>query len=112
MSEWGKSKRTNGLASWGTCRAAARERRERRAISRALHGGVEVAAAGGSGRVARRGERKREGNGRWRKSDATRGTAQQAGGGRAGPPRQRVALHSGGGQRSRADRQAGGGRKD
>jgi len=57
VSEWGKSKRMNGLASWGTCRAAARERRERRALSRALHGGVEVAAAGGSGRVARRGER-------------------------------------------------------
>ena len=52
MSEWGKSKRMNGLASWGTCRDAARERRERRALSRALHGG-------GRGRFWARGTERR-----------------------------------------------------
>ena len=47
-----------------------------------------VAAAGGSGRVARRGERKREGNGRWRRCSATRGRQREAGGAR-------LALHGG-----------------
>ena len=59
-----------------------------------------VAAAGGSGRVARRGERQREGNGRWRLgSDAWKPA--QAGGGREGGPARRAVLPSGGEEQSR-----------
>ena len=42
----GKGERALGLACWGTCSAHARERRERRALPRAVHGGGEVAAGG------------------------------------------------------------------
>ena len=64
-----------------------------------------VAAAGGSGRVARRGERKREGNGRWRRCSAMRGAVLQAGGGRDRPRAAGgVALTAGGvKQRSRLE---------
>ena len=87
-SEWGKSERVRGMVRWGICSAAARERRERRALSRALHGGGEVAADGRFCAAWQSGgERQREGQRAVERFSVTRGTAQQAGGGRAGPPR-------------------------
>jgi len=44
--ERGESKRVRGIACWGFYGARARARRGRRALQRALHGGVAVAAAG------------------------------------------------------------------
>ena len=62
--------------------------------------------AGGSVRVARRGERQREAKRQWRRSGATCGAVLQAGGGRAGPPRRRRRYTAA--AWSRAGRQAGG----
>ena len=45
--ERGASKRMSGMERRGFCKARARARRGRRALQRALHGGVEVAAGGG-----------------------------------------------------------------
>ena len=42
----GKGERALRLSCWGTCSAHARERRERRALPRAVHGGGEVAGGG------------------------------------------------------------------
>ena len=52
-----KGERARGTGRWGICSAAARERRERRALSWPGHGDGEVAAGGHSGRVARQRER-------------------------------------------------------
>ena len=73
----GESKGASGIDSWGSCRARALARRARRALSRAVHGGVAVAAVGAAleaaGRVAWLGRLQREARGRWRRSSATRG---------------------------------------
>ena len=42
----GASERANGLACWGFCSARARAKRGRRALPRAVHGVVAVAAVG------------------------------------------------------------------
>ena len=55
--ERGEGKGASEIDSWGSCRARALARRARRALSRAVHGGVAVAAVGvaleAAGRVAR-----------------------------------------------------------
>ena len=75
--ERGEGKGASEIDSWGSCRARALARRARRALSRAVHGGVAVAAVGvaleAAGRVARLGRLQREARGRWRRSSATRG---------------------------------------
>ena len=43
--EHGESKRRRGIGCWGFCSAHARDREGRRALQRALHGGIAVAAA-------------------------------------------------------------------
>ena len=57
--ERGESKGASEIDSWGSCRAWALARRARRALSRAVHGGITVAAVGvaleAAGRVARLG---------------------------------------------------------
>ena len=80
--EQGESKGASEIDSWGSCRARALARRARRALSRAVHGGVAVAAVGvaleAAGRVARLGRLQREARGRWRRSSATRGCQRAA----------------------------------
>ena len=75
--ERGESKGTNEIDFWGSCSTRALARRVRRALPRAVHGGVAVAAAWAAleaaGRVARPGRLQREASGRWRRSSATRG---------------------------------------
>ena len=44
--ERGEGKGASEIDSWGSCRARALARRARRALSRAVHGGVAVAAVG------------------------------------------------------------------
>ena len=65
--ERGESKGASEIDSWGSCRARALARRARRALSRAVHGGVAVAAVGvaleAAGRVAREEEGQREATG-------------------------------------------------
>ena len=71
-----------GFGFWGFCSARARDREGRRALQRALHGGIAVAAAwaaleaaGVRGMV---GEHQREQGGRWVGSGATRGRQREA----------------------------------
>jgi len=79
--ERGESKGASEIDSWGSCRARALARRARRALSRAVHGGVAVAAVGvaleAAGRVAREEEGQREatggGGGRPRRVGASAG---------------------------------------
>ena len=91
-----------GTSCWGICSAAARKRLGSGALSRALHGGGEVAAGGRSVLRGKAGEAQREGKKRWRRSCATRGRQrkQEVAG---------LALHSGDGaeQRRRGAEQAG-----
>ena len=65
--ERGEGKGASEIDSWGSCRARALARRARRALSRAVHGGVAVAAVGvaleAAGRVARLGRLQREATG-------------------------------------------------
>ena len=65
--ERGESKGASEIDSWGSCGARALARRARRALSRAVHGDVAVAAVeevlGAAGRVAREGEGQREATG-------------------------------------------------
>ena len=96
----GESKGARGIDSWGSCRARALARRDRRALQGALHGDAAVAAVGevlgAAGRVAREGEGQREatggGGGRARRVGAS---ARRINGreGRGGAPRRwRAAL--------------------
>ena len=89
------------MGYWGALSAGARERKSGRVLSRAVHGGDEVAvggAVGSRGTGRRAPTRVVEGG---RRLGATRGRPQQAGGGSGALLRRRAAWFSTGGERNR-----------
>ena len=78
----GESKRVRGFGFWGFCSARARDKEGRRALQRALHGGITVAAARAALRSAgargTAGEGTARWQGRWSGSGATRGRQREA----------------------------------
>ena len=105
--ERGESKGTHEIESWGSCTARALARRVRRALPRAVHGGVAVAAAWAAleaaGRVARPGRLQREATGGGGGAARRVGDSARRSNGRDGreasPRRRRAALSVDGGEK-------------
>ena len=96
--ERGESKRAIGIGFWDIFRARALARRGRRALQRAFHGGVAVAAAWAAleaaGRVARPGKLQREATGGGGALERRVGASPKQRDGREGSPRRRRAALS------------------
>ena len=91
--ERGEGKGASEIDSWGSCKVRALARRARRALSRAAHGGVAVAAVGvaleAAGRMARLGRLQREATGGGGGVARRVGASATEKGGREASPRRR-----------------------